>query len=902
MLKKILTLILVLSLLITNNIYAGYKEDEEKEEIVKLNGTGDSLVFHVGGTAAQGGIRFVTVGYQFKLIINGVEYSGEMTFSDNGATGETIEYILPFTQSSQSIIEILKSKYVDDVAIIENYLASGGVVILDAIMQISYNGVKASTKYYAEEDILTAISWTSVTQSDIVSYFDIIYEFPPQEVIAEAPDIIPVVLGNEAAILQASPRGNEPFDVVQGIPTGEELYIQVTTPEYIVELETNHHTGIYVHSYEIPTGGYGPNGEVLTILQHDYYDYSYYTISRLEVFGIDRVKVMNYALPNGVEIIEPNRNYYVAPVVEIKRNGGWLGEDGNILAWNDTLIINGEIILDGSIARDGTTLSPRTISPPDTNHNALYKDNIVINQSLSNKANTPSTTTVIYELVEGVNTTKEEITRDIETNSVTVHTPIVCDGGIRHDVNFNQQMESNEDRVSVILGKATGFRILNSGQHLNIPGYGNKDYANFVLENQVRFPFDVYMNTTYRQTDRYLPANTWYTLPVNDEPIDIYIPTWVDEGNYTVEYQTIAINAYDINRKESSANLSPFNAVATDTSQVEVIGRLYGFKITDINNYPLWEEVFRTEEGLTTHTDTYYYVGANDYNGNPTGVDNQFTLPLLGGSHPEYDNIGYLKTGYGFKFELETIGTYANEQDCISIETTFYYINKDGTSRQEVDLYYHEYFDGIDNHFIKMDRGRNRDNTKYIELGDEYRNVPLQEIKDTASILDLSEDTFLHQQAKIGWFDWIVLSKPLRTFVGDTSNRPMGVNEQDVLQSVQHWYGEYYLPNDLFVAPKNFDVVAYSSANNGLDGKENFWLRDGYIIVNFDIVTIKNSNFNDPVLSYHNSEHANMWALEGFNYNKEDYNKVEYTFRDGDIIFYYTDEKASDDYSSGGTH
>ena len=134
---------------------------------------------------------------------------------------------------------------------------------------------------------------------------------------------------------------------------------------------------------------------------------------------------------------------------------------------------------------------------------------------------------------------------------------------------------------------------------------------------------------------------------------------------------------------------------------------------------------------------------------------------------------------------------------------------------------------------------------------------------------------------------------------GSTDSLPAGVNADRVRQSVQKWYGEYYIPNDVYATPVGFDVPEYGRKNNGLTGKESFWLKDGYIIVNFKIETVKNEDFNNPVLSYWEAPYCNMFEREGFAYTKTDYYEVTFELKDGDIIFYDTNKRSTDDYRTG---
>lgn len=386
------------------------------------------------------------------------------------------------------------------------------------------------------------------------------------------------------------------------------------------------------------------------------------------------------------------------------------------------------------------------------------------------------------------------------------------------------------------------------------------------------------------------------------DEMDFFLPTWVPEGDYEVEFREIAVNAPDLTHTETLANRNPDNYVAVRTSPVRVMGRIYGLKITDVND-ELWRPVFRVNEKSSEHTGNYYFTGTKDEEGQSRGNSPIFTLPLLEGSHSVYKNRGALKTGYTFRFDLTTHGNYDGEKDHINITPRFYYVKRDGTGRQEVDLWYHEEFNGKMNYFVKIEPGgRNRDNPKSMILGESYRNVPEKEILDTTRILGLNRNSFEKSTKSVGWLDRIILSQYQRTFTGHTDWLPEGIQPDAVTRSVQRWYGEYYLPNDLFATTRGFDITEYGRTHNGLNGKESFWLKDGYIIVNFQIETVRNGDFSNPILSYWGSAWCNMFEREGFAYSKTDSNGATFSLLDGDIVFYDTDKRSSDDFRTGGTH
>ena len=81
-------------------------------------------------------------------------------------------------------------------------------------------------------------------------------------------------------------------------------------------------------------------------------------------------------------------------------------------------------------------------------------------------------------------------------------------------------------------------------------------YISYISKKQVRLPFDIYFNTLTNDKNKFLPKNTWVDIPQEQSLVDIFIPTWVKEGDYEVEYRSIAINSPNDNAKaEKIANI-----------------------------------------------------------------------------------------------------------------------------------------------------------------------------------------------------------------------------------------------------------------------------------------------------------------------------------------------------------
>ncbi|MDQ0087491.1 hypothetical protein J2T12_000885 [Paenibacillus anaericanus] len=707
-------------------------------------------------------------------------------------------------------------------------------------------------------------------------------------------------------------------------------------------------------------------------------EYSYWQINNLEVYKIDRATMTNYALPGGNITLRPTG--YTPPTLvvmdstnvadhvkpkdtgninftpEIVDEGGYSPpeppDDTALLkdiaeaqtedpeVQNDTVSFTWEgqetTVMDGNpVTKTGPT--PGSIPEPakigsykHSGDRVLYEDHLLISNSLLNKADTPSTGEIFYELlpenVGGIGNKDFAIT---PINSVTVHTPVVNYSSVSDDEAHNQKTVPNSNRSALILERPFKVRIPTSGQHLNdssYPGYGDRDYEKYFRNKQVRFPFDVYNGS---QT-QFIPKDTWIDIPVNQLEATFFLPVWVDEGNYQVYFRNIAVNAPNSLPYERDANLNLINHVAVDEVSVEVIGRLYDFHITDIADYN-WEEVFRTSKKSSQSTGVSYWVGMGDIDGQSRGNTSPYTLPLLPGSHPlqGYKNVA-IKTGYHFKFDLKTKGNMFGKQDQIRITPSFYFVSRDGNEQKpvEVDLYYRT----NSRPFVRI--GSEQDQvSRYVILNERLRNVQVEPLIDTARykfdhyaiLSSLTREQYVDQyinkitkqKIPVGSFSLLKLPEQLRTFMGPKTtylkgNLPSSVDAQRANASIQRWYGEYSLPAAPFVVLKGDSLGKYGP----IDDKSKVFLqnkyKNGYIIVNFDIESIPNGNTDEPHLQYINAPAMNetrvdkmgmnQWEMEGFQSTIQDAYGNTFNLKNGDIVFYHGNKSSRDDFSSQVTH
>ncbi|WP_445744910.1 DUF5704 domain-containing protein [Paenibacillus sp. FSL M7-0656] len=795
---------------------------------------------------------------------------------------------------------------------------------------------------------------------------------PSRGTVIEASVMDPSVRG----VLKADDRGSEKFDVTHGIPTSEDLYANVLAKEYLFQHRWVNMTGtvtytvkvkrVYHKTWTIPGRASSGEGDPGTPPQPRERDvpgdktmqvtrtYSYWQIDNLEVYKLNEAKVSNYALGGYGDTVTLTPNAYTAPTLQsamdtavtnhvkpapcreidlgIKGVPGGSTEpstpDETSLFQseaeaevrentvnNDKVTFNGATIMDPAPVTK-TAPQPGSIPQPGMIGDiVLYQNRLTIKNTLMNKANQPTTGEITYGLLPGnVNGGQDQKFPILGINSVTVHTPVVNYAWVSDDQPHNQKTTPDPTRAALILERPFIVRIPTSGQHLdvaNYPGYGNHDYAKYFRIKQVRFPFDVYNGAR----SQFIPAMTWVDIPVNQLDTPFYLPVWVDEGNYQIEFRNIAENAPANYTEQQDANTNLTHHVAADTVAVDVIGRLYDFHITDISDYN-WENVFRKRIGSPEPTGVSYWTGGNSIDGDARGNLAPYVLPIRPGSHPVqgFRNAA-VKTGYHFKFDLKTKGNMFGKQDGIRITPTFSFVSKDGTTRQGVDLYYHRGQERL----IRFGSAQDLEK-RFVVLNSRLRNVPGTELGDTARYqytyeLSAEErnqgtmaehmvrfvDQTSHHKTWVGRYDWMIFPSQIRTLIGPKADIPSSVNVDRANAAIQRWYGEYSLPADVYAVPKGTDLESLSRQNQ-LDEKAMVFLRDGYIVVNFNIETLRSGNTSAPHLQYIHAPLMNQWQMEGFDNNPVDNQGRSWPMQDGDVVLYHADQSSRNDFQSQVPH
>ncbi|WP_254438325.1 hypothetical protein [Paenibacillus sp. DCT19] len=119
--------------------------------------------------------------------------------------------------------------------------------------------------------------------------------------------------------------------------------------------------------------------------------------------------------------------------------------------------------------------------------------------------------------------------------------------------------------------------------------------------------------------------------------------------------------------------------------------------------------------------------------------------------------------------------------------------------------------------------------------------------------------------------------------------------------AIQRWYGEYSLPADVYAVPKGTDLTPLAR-QNVLDEKADVFLKNGYIVVNFNLETLRDGNTDAPHLQYIHAPLMNQWRLEGFNTNQVDDRGRSLPVKDGDVVFYHADQSSRNDFQAQVPH
>lgn len=611
--------------------------------------------------------------------------------------------------------------------------SEGEIVYLDAVMTVCHSGVPQGRLsdggataegevYYTLEGILNARNWGAQSQLSLGTHFG-----------KSVSCLIPVPTVNmelehqyfhydEYGIcsdLTASIYSDE-FDVKDGIPTSENLSVTGTATLYGYHLATERITGNRFYSVPVTVtydlnwtdeeGNPQSSSETVSYIYVLERTYCYRKIKELELYYAENMDFINVLLPNSgvsvpsnyvpelvTRISDTESDHLTDPIIpSLTLYGGTIDGGsscpsaptenffaeaeaalGKIKVKNDFISIDGQVILSDEEFEETT---PYAVLPSESAPLSFSASPFPIANSFAN-GTYPSSAMVQYQGICIPYSSNQTTLSVYDVNTVTVHTPVLCNALISDNRQLNQQVSPDLTKPSLILGEPFTVSVFCEGTHRSIKGYGTRNYEKYALDRQVQFPFEV-------EKDGYLyTENTWISI---GESASFTLPVDVKEGNYTLLYRTLSLNSTAVPnsmRLESDyANLNLSEYIATDSIQVVVMGRLFDFHITDIHDYPRWENIFSTQEALICNTDGYY-IGHRNKNGGLRPIADIFTLPVVPGSNPNETTGSTLFLGYHFRFSVTTIGNFYGAEDNLEILCSYDYISKETGERFPVDLY-----------------------------------------------------------------------------------------------------------------------------------------------------------------------------------------------------------------------
>lgn len=346
--------------------------------------------------------------------------------------------------------------------------------------------------------------------------------------------------------------------------------------------------------------------------------------------------------------------------------------------------------------------------------------------------------------------------------------------------------------------------------------------------------------------------------------------------------------------------------------------------------------------------------------------DKKNTITLTDGKSAQYKKQGAVWKGQTFSFEVKTIANLWNDNgnmDRLEIIPTFTYVDNYGNkvSHDHIKVFY----DNPDGSGTYIEYGTSRDtiSTNWVasKIGTKMQEGAYytDEVTDTenggsarkyhfgnwaqftadeynanhGSTLT-AENILNRTSSKTYCLSHIILNPTLRLLSGEWEQLHWNIEDygkeyENVIRysdldgdgsedadwdaddtkrfrrSMQTWYGQYYVPTNLYVVDLNkhpgFDMQDYMThANGGMGIQEDdpVFEKSGYLIVNFDIRTYNEGKAHLKYLG--GASGGNMWDEEDFSNTPDPDDPTPIPdYDDGDVIVIDLEKSVKDKYSAG---
>ncbi|MDY5577342.1 MAG: DUF5704 domain-containing protein [Lachnospiraceae bacterium] len=679
-----------------------------------FNSDGD-LIFSTYDKKATSGIRYKTMGWVIKRYDDSIQAAGQyhVNIPRSGYMYEMEDTNQPgyiyttFIVDGENILKNIAKVSSEWKHQLENY---GGYVYIDSIMTVTENGVcqggvNSDGSLYGEiydtyQGIRNARAWQDGDK--LKGYYDLKVKYPyvvkslTQKIIdKKVTDKAYSSQVDSSYCLGSESLENERYDVSEGIPAGENLYLSgnigkfrytidyQTVEGYVyipVKVSTN-----YCLRWRDTKGSYHSEIQAVDRWYYVTKKYEYTRISNIQVYDLrtmnlcsydgtpsqnlgeyhDRTSynMKNYGSSPAHLNVKALTNIYVGTVVVDSSNGqrpSIPDDDQQYLAqqavqgvdvWSDRLLINQYLLLsDSHQPALGKVLTAYKNIP----RQEIYVENIQIPEDTLNQTTYRKWVSAGY-----VSQTKKWYDNNYKVNQIVVHTPVVADLEIKGDKEKNENIKPTA--YDVVIGGYGTLSIGSVAQHREILGYGYRNYRAYAKKYYVRFPFAVIYNG-----EQY-PENTW--IESEKSLIKFQVPEYVKEGSYEAECRVVAANTPDYyltpemmdGITQAEGNLELKNYCASDVCKINVIGCLYGF---------------------------YLECQNQKYRG---GAETIFPEPV----HYNMECIPIFQEENSSEVNSYTIGLYANgvgdeKDEQIEVDVSYYVIQENENhdfERKEVDVY-----------------------------------------------------------------------------------------------------------------------------------------------------------------------------------------------------------------------
>lgn len=445
----------------------------------------------------------------------------------------------------------------------------------------------------------------------------------------------------------------------------------------------------------------------------------------------------------------------------------------------------------------------------------------------------------------------------------------------------------------------------------------------------------------------YIP--TWAT-----ESTTKFKATGEQGGVYRVQFKVEAYNtAHHTEEQERLENSKLPKYVATFDVPVNVSGIIYGFQIIGTNDKDMYSGyggdasdsvdysfvMNKEEKKAGTKNRLGGDIARTTLDGVTRRWDEHNILPMRNGENGKpgtsnaYSGMGMFWKGTTFAFSVKTIANLSDSDDKIVIKPTLRYYPGTGANpgkEQDVKIFYGD----ANGSFIPVGSKTDKDNKQTVLLGnpkfdgawyqgnefpsrvndDPGYTLP-NHLQDTLRHDNLSEDVFLNRKTESYTMSSIVLDKNLRIISGDEEELADNINNKrsdsgfktldkeitgvgdkersEFTNSMQTWYGQYTIPNYLYVTYTKIDIDGNGKSStfdakrgdsgfdpqDDIDGdgtitlkdyslvhplseESSIWLKKGYLVLNFDIETI-NGGVEHLLYDGGNAKDGGMWKKEG---------------------------------------